>query len=262
MINADSVCLDSHTTQSRCYTALTTRCNGRYNATKMGSGQSGVRLRDLLVDVTAGEAGHLKVGQRILSHAARLEDVPRHAVGIGAVDHRPADGKSRLGVGTDVGRAVLASRLEAHDGGTGRDADLLFYTLTPAGAVIPSPGFVRHAADGLAVVGINSNDIEAFPEDGPAGMAQEAASAGYTFPYLFDESQAVAKLFKAACTPDLYLFDGSRVVPADKRGSVNVDTVPTALVRSGSKIGLIGVPLLQVGSAAPLMICPWSSLAT
>jgi peroxiredoxin len=60
---------------------------------------------------------------------------------------------------------------------------------------------------GLAIVAIASNDTEAHPEDGPAGMQQESASAGYTFPYLFDASQAVAKAFHAACTPDLFLFD-------------------------------------------------------
>jgi peroxiredoxin len=62
----------------------------------------------------------------------------------------------------------------------------------------------------LAVVAINSNDVTAFPEDGPDGMREEGASAGYTFPYLFDETQEVAKAFRAACTPDLYLFDGDR----------------------------------------------------
>jgi len=60
---------------------------------------------------------------------------------------------------------------------------------------------------GLAIVGIASNDTDAHPEDGPAGMKEEAAAAGYTFPYLFDESQGVAKAFRAACTPDLFLFD-------------------------------------------------------
>jgi len=60
---------------------------------------------------------------------------------------------------------------------------------------------------GLAVVAINSNDIAAVPEDGPDGMKQEVREAGYTFPYLFDETQAVAKAFRAACTPDLFLFD-------------------------------------------------------
>jgi thiol-disulfide isomerase/thioredoxin len=60
---------------------------------------------------------------------------------------------------------------------------------------------------GLAIVAINSNDTIAFPEDGLDGMRQEAEEAGYPFPYLFDETQEVAKAFKAACTPDLFLFD-------------------------------------------------------
>jgi thiol-disulfide isomerase/thioredoxin len=73
------------------------------------------------------------------------------------------------------------------------------------------PEFARFAREfqqrGLAIVAINSNDVGAFPEDGPEGMKQEAQDAGYTFPYLFDEAQDVAKAFKAACTPDLFLFD-------------------------------------------------------
>ena len=60
---------------------------------------------------------------------------------------------------------------------------------------------------GSRVVAINSNDSTAFPDDGPEGMKQEAHDAGYTFPYLFDETQDVAKAFRAACTPDLFLFD-------------------------------------------------------
>jgi peroxiredoxin len=71
--------------------------------------------------------------------------------------------------------------------------------------------FVReYQPRGLAVIAINSNDVEAFPEDGPPGMREEAAAAGYTFPYLFDETQDVAKSFRAACTPDLFLFDRDR----------------------------------------------------
>jgi thiol-disulfide isomerase/thioredoxin len=74
--------------------------------------------------------------------------------------------------------------------------------------------FSRFARDyhprGLAIVAINSNDIAAFPEDGPDGMRQEASDFDYAFPYLFDESQEVAKTFRAACTPDLFLFDASR----------------------------------------------------
>lgn len=62
---------------------------------------------------------------------------------------------------------------------------------------------------GLPTIAINSNDVEAFPEDGLEGMKLEAGEAGYTFPYLYDETQEVAKVFKAACTPDLFLFDAS-----------------------------------------------------
>jgi peroxiredoxin len=60
---------------------------------------------------------------------------------------------------------------------------------------------------GAAMVAISSNDVVTHPDDSPQAMAAEAKAAGYTFPYLFDESQAVAKAFQAACTPDLYIFD-------------------------------------------------------
>lgn len=63
---------------------------------------------------------------------------------------------------------------------------------------------------GVAIVGISSNDVERYPADSPARMAEEAKAAGYTFPYLVDESQAVAKAYRAACTPDFFVFDGSR----------------------------------------------------
>ena len=63
---------------------------------------------------------------------------------------------------------------------------------------------------GVGIVGINSNDVANYPEDSPAKMAAEVRSAGYTFPYLFDDSQAVAKAYHAACTPDFFLFDRGR----------------------------------------------------
>ena len=68
---------------------------------------------------------------------------------------------------------------------------------------------VAHAAldEGLAVLAVNSNDEKAFPEDGPAAMRQLAREEGWRFPFLFDETQEVAKAFHAACTPDLFLFD-------------------------------------------------------
>lgn len=63
---------------------------------------------------------------------------------------------------------------------------------------------------GLAIVAINSNDVASYPDDRPEKMAEEKALAGYTFPYLFDESQEVAHAYRAACTPDFYLFDRDR----------------------------------------------------
>lgn len=70
--------------------------------------------------------------------------------------------------------------------------------------------FARWCASvGVDVVAISSNDEQTHPQDGPDFMAEEAASAGYEFPYLFDETQEVAKSFGAACTPDLYLFDAA-----------------------------------------------------
>ena len=63
---------------------------------------------------------------------------------------------------------------------------------------------------GAAIVAISANDAANYPEDNPASMAHEVKSAGYTFPYLYDESQAVAKAYRAACTPDFFLFDQAR----------------------------------------------------
>jgi peroxiredoxin len=75
-------------------------------------------------------------------------------------------------------------------------------------------GFVTLARDlgprGLAVVAISSNDVSAYPADSPAEMARVAARKGFTFPYLYDESQQVAKAYQAVCTPDFFLFDRDR----------------------------------------------------
>jgi peroxiredoxin len=79
--------------------------------------------------------------------------------------------------------------------------------------------FVIHLADalaafgkeyqekGLAMVGISANDADAYPADSHDKMALEAEARGYTFPYLYDETQDVAKAYRAACTPDFFLFD-------------------------------------------------------
>ncbi len=63
---------------------------------------------------------------------------------------------------------------------------------------------------GVGIVGINANDVVNYPADSPAKMAEEVKAAGYTFPYLYDESQAVSQAYRAACTPDIYLFDQAR----------------------------------------------------
>src|SRR5256885_14470560 len=67
-----------------------------------------------------------------------------------------------------------------------------------------------YSAKGVAIVGISSNDVANYPADSPAKMAEEAKAAGYIFPYLYDETQEVAKAYRAACTPDIYLFDGDQ----------------------------------------------------
>ena len=82
--------------------------------------------------------------------------------------------------------------------------------------------FVKHVADafaelareyqarGVAVVGISSNDVANYPADSPEQMVHEAEERGYTFAYLYDEAQEVAKAYQAACTPDFYVFDKDR----------------------------------------------------
>ncbi len=63
---------------------------------------------------------------------------------------------------------------------------------------------------GIAFVAISSNDVEKYPQDGPDEMKELAENKNYSFPYLFDDTQNVAKDYDAACTPDFYVFDGDR----------------------------------------------------
>jgi len=65
----------------------------------------------------------------------------------------------------------------------------------------------EYRAKNVAVIGINANDVSTHPGDSPEKMAEEAKKIGYTFPYLYDETQEVAKSYRAACTPDFFLFD-------------------------------------------------------
>ena len=84
--------------------------------------------------------------------------------------------------------------------------------------------FVKHIADqlavfgskaqemGAAVVAIQSNDILNYPDDAPGKMKEEIETRGYTFPYLHDEEQDIAHAYRAACTPDFFVYDGSRLL--------------------------------------------------
>lgn len=77
-----------------------------------------------------------------------------------------------------------------------------------------APELVRLTSDyesrGIRFVGISSNDVAAYPDDSPEMMKQEAVEQGYTFPYLYDETQEVAQAYHAACTPDFYVFDANK----------------------------------------------------
>ncbi|MEX2496694.1 MAG: thioredoxin family protein [Woeseia sp.] len=101
------------------------------------------------------------------------------------------------------------------DGAAGADAYLVMFICNHC-------PFVKHVREQLARLGkdyasrnvaafaVNSNDYDAQPDDSPEKMREEAKSWGYTFPYLVDRDQSVAKAYRAACTPDFYVFDGSR----------------------------------------------------
>jgi peroxiredoxin len=89
----------------------------------------------------------------------------------------------------------------------------------------------EYATRGVKLVAISSNDVASHPEDGPAKMAEEASAAGYTFPYLYDESQEAALAFRAACTPELYVFD--REGRLAYRGRFDESTVRNGLPVTG-----------------------------
>lgn len=106
----------------------------------------------------------------------------------------------------------------------------------------------EYTAKGLAIVGISSNDVDVYPQDGPDAMQQEHATAGYTFPYLFDETQLAAKAYRAACTPDFFLFDKDhRLVYRgqfdDSRPKTNIP-VTGADLRAACDALLAGLPVV------------------
>jgi peroxiredoxin len=112
-------------------------------------------------------------------------------------------------------------------------------------------GFIAFAREyqprGLAVVAISSNDVAAYPADSPDEMAKLARAKEFTFPYLYDESQAVARAYEAACTPDFYLFDGERRLiyrgRFDGSSPGNRQPVTGAELRAAADAALSGSPV-------------------
>lgn len=98
----------------------------------------------------------------------------------------------------------------------------------------------EYQAKGVAVVGINSNDVVNFPEDSPEMMARLVEEAGFTFPYLYDQTQEVAKAYQATCTPDFFLFNKERKLVY--RGQMDDS-------RPGSKIPITGLDLIKAMDA-------------
>ena len=115
-----------------------------------------------------------------------------------------------------LGTAIPAFSLPDLDGNTVTSEDYAGQPLLVAFICNHCP-YVKHVEDGfaqvvsefpgLAVVGINSNDSEAYPDDDVPHLREQSARTGWSFPYLVDETQAVGKEFRAACTPDFFLYD-------------------------------------------------------
>lgn len=100
------------------------------------------------------------------------------------------------------------------------------------------PAFTQLAKDyqakGVAVVAISSNDVEQYPADSPEKMKEEKANAGYTFPYLFDATQKVALSYKAACTPDFFIYGPDRKLAY--RGQMDASRPGNGITNDGSDI--------------------------
>jgi hypothetical protein len=98
------------------------------------------------------------------------------------------------------------------------------------------------------VVGINSNNAAAYPADSPAKMKDEVKLRGYTFPYLFDDSQNVAKAYRAACTPDFYVFDRDRKLVY--RGQMDASRPDSGIPVTGADLRA-ALDALLAGQGAP-----------
>jgi peroxiredoxin len=103
-------------------------------------------------------------------------------------------------------------------------------------------------AQGVAMVAISSNDVVAYPADSPEAMAEEAARQGWAFPYLYDETQAAAQGYRAACTPDFFLFDADRKLVY--RGQLDASRPGNGLPVTGSDLRA-AVDAVLAGRPAP-----------
>jgi peroxiredoxin len=110
----------------------------------------------------------------------------------------------------------------------------------------------EYCARGVAVVGINANDVERYPDDSPEKMIEEVRLRGYGFPYLFDESQEVVKQLQAACTPDFFLFDGDRRLVY--RGQFDPSRPSLALPVTGSDLRAACDALLSGEAPTPQQV--------
>jgi peroxiredoxin len=109
--------------------------------------------------------------------------------------------------------------------------------------------FVReYETKGLVVLGISCNDVAAYPDDAPEQMVAQARRAGFTFPYLYDESQEVALRYKATCTPDLFLYDKDRKLAY--RGQFDESRPSNGLEPTGHDLRL-ATDLVLLGKRVP-----------
>ncbi len=107
---------------------------------------------------------------------------------------------------------VSGKQLSLHDLKSDKATVVMFICNHCPYVIHVNPEMVRLAKEyqekGVSFVAISSNDINSHPQDGPGPMKAHAQKEGYPFPYLYDETQAVAKAYDAACTPDFYVFNG------------------------------------------------------
>lgn len=106
----------------------------------------------------------------------------------------------------------------------------------------------EYAARGLATVAISANDVSNYPDDAPERLVEQIERAGFTFPYLYDESQEVARSYRAACTPDFFLYDAQRLLAY--RGQFD-DSRPNGTVPVTGDSMRAAVDAVLAGKAVP-----------